>query len=255
MCIIFAAVQQHPDYPLIIAANRDEFYARPTAPSSFWHTHPDMLAGKDLSGGGTWMGVTRNGHIAALTNIRNPGAHSESKKTRGELVVDYLTDQPLTGRHLESLKINADQYNGFNFLFGHYRHLAVFNSESKQHAFLGPGVHGLSNASLNTPWPKALRGTEALQQYIQDTRILDVDRLFTLLRDPTQAQDNQLPDTGVSFEWEKALSSIFIRTPEYGTRSSTVLLVDKAQNVNWYECHYSVEGIPGQMQHFSWKSA
>ena len=116
-------------------------------------------------------------------------------------------------------------------------------------------MHGLSNASLNTPWPKALRGTEALQQYIQDTRILDVDRLFTLLRDPTQAQDNQLPDTGVSFEWEKALSSIFIRTPEYGTRSSTVLLVDKAQHVNWYECHYSAEGIPGQMQHFSWKSA
>lgn len=253
MCIIFAAIKQHRDYPLIIAANRDEFYARPTEPSHFWPSPQGMLAGKDISAGGTWMGVTRNAHIAALTNIRNPVAQRSDKISRGGLVVDYLRQQPLTARHLTTLEKTAERYNGFNLLFGHYLNLAVFNSHTLQHEFLRPGVHALSNASLNTPWPKSLKGTDGLSRYIQQAKHINVEALFKLLRDSTTAPDEQLPDTGVTAEWEKALSSVFIQTPEYGTRSSTLLFFDRYQQVNWYECTYSKHGTPVQTQHFSWK--
>ncbi|TPV59841.1 NRDE family protein [Aestuariibacter sp. GS-14] len=253
MCIIFAAVQQHPEYPLIIAANRDEFYARPTAPSAFWTEPPGLLAGKDLMAGGTWMGITRNGHIAALTNIRNPATQSDDKLSRGHLVVKYLASPPLSAMYLRTLEATANQYNGFNMLFGHYRNLLAFNSESSAHEWLSPGVHSLSNASLNTPWPKVRNGTQALQEYISSADSLNIDHLFALLRNNQQAPMDELPSTGVSPEWEMALSPIFIHTPKYGTRSSTILLVNQHQQACWYECTYTSDGTVGQMQHFSWK--
>lgn len=235
MCILFIAVNQHSAYPLIIAANRDEFFARPTAQSRFWHECPDMLAGRDLQAGGSWMGINRRGQIGALTNIRDPQHNNPLALTRGKLVTDYLQQSPSAKQYLQTLNRGSEQYNGFNLLFGHWHDLRVFNNSDKQVRRLTPGVYGLSNASLNSPWPKAAKGMKRLTDYCADDHQVESEQLFALLRDDTLAADDDLPQTGVSIEWERKLSSIFIQSPEYGTRSSTLLLVDKRQGVRWQE--------------------
>ncbi|NVK56164.1 MAG: NRDE family protein [Alteromonadaceae bacterium] len=257
MCIIFVALRQHPDYPLIIAANRDEFYARPTQHSHFWPQSPALLAGKDLKAGGSWMGITRDGNFAALTNIRDPSREQTTPSSRGALVTDFLrAGHPIT-EYSHRLHNNAHRYNGYNLLFGNYQHLAVFNSHRRSLEHLANGFHGLSNAQLNTPWPKMNRGISALKEYVVNTKTLLSDDLFTLLTDDTPALPDQLPDTGVPKEWEQRLSPIFIRTPEYGTRSSTVLMITKNAEINWFE---RVFPVPADMStlHFerydySWK--
>jgi uncharacterized protein with NRDE domain len=249
MCILFIAVNKNPQYPLIIAANRDEFFARPTASSGFWPDFPDVLAGKDLEAGGSWMGVSTKGRIAALTNIRDPQKIAPDRHSRGKLVLDYLKPAPhadSSSDYLHWLKQQRKNFNGYNLLFGQYLpetgvQLQVYNNHQNSHMTLEAGVYGLSNADINSHWPKTSRGVQALSQSLNDTEPGD-EKLFALLKDPQQAEDADLPETGVPREWEKRLSSIFIRGEDYGTRSSTLLLIDKNGHLHWSERTFDNRG-------------
>jgi uncharacterized protein with NRDE domain len=235
MCILFIAVKQHPQYPLIIAANRDEFFNRPTRFSEFWSEYPDLLAGKDIEAGGTWMGVNKKGYIAALTNIRDPKRNQADAITRGKLPFDYLTSEKTDDETIQQLTETRNQFNGYNLLFGTWQDLKVYNNHLDQVRHLSDGVYGLSNADLNSNWPKINLGVRALESYCQQSQILDVDKLFTLLKDTTQPDDDALPQTGVPLEWERHISSIFIPGSHYGTRSSTLLTLDQEQQLYWQE--------------------
>lgn len=236
MCILFVAVNQHKDYPLIIAANRDEFFNRETAQSCVWDGGQGIIAGKDLQAGGSWMGVNKHGYIASITNIRDPQKINPKAITRGELVSHYL-QKPVNNYH-QTLTTNRDNYNGYNLLFGQWNKLAVYNNHLDQLQPLTEGYYGLSNASLNSPWPKINKGVGKLKEYCQDGHDINPDILFKLLLDKTLAADEDLPQTGIPIDWERRLSSIFILGEEYGTRSSTVLKIDKQQNVQWFERTY-----------------
>lgn len=243
MCILFIAVHQHSQYPLIIAANRDEFYQRPTEPSYIWDTQPSIIAGLDLEAGGTWMGINELGYISALTNIRAPDQMDPNAISRGFLVRDYLLDMPTSEQFLTALGTNKDQYNGYNLLFGHWQNLQVYNNFEDSCSPLEDGFYGLSNASLNSPWPKVNKGVDALKAYCLEDTILNNERLFELLRDQHQAEDHLLPKTGVPLEWEKQLSSIFINMPSYGTRSSTILTIDIHHTARWQERSFDENGV------------
>jgi len=249
MCILFIAVKQHPDFPLIIAANRDEFHARVTSPSHSWSDNHQLFAGRDEQAGGTWMGIHSSGRVAALTNIRAPQRERMDAKTRGELVVNALETQD-DNRFLDTLRKTADEYNGYNLVYGNLDSLSVFNSHSLEHHQLTQGVYGLSNASLNTPWPKVQLGVDSLNKACQKSGELDIEDLFAILHNREIASDEHLPDTGIAKSWEKMLSSIFICSPDYGTRSSTILTVDNIGKMSWEERSYDANGVEtGRVHH------
>ncbi len=235
MCILFIAIDQHKDYPLIIAANRDEFHQRPTQPSHVWQRPSQILAGKDEIANGTWMGINKSGYIAAITNIRAPGREVSDAISRGGLVTEYLDNQPSTVSYHQQIKSSRKRYNGYNLLFGKLTQLSVYNNFEDDLQMLTSGVYGLSNAMLNTPWPKLDAGKAELARYCQQDSPINIDQLFSILKNKQPAQDELLPKTGVPIEWEKKLSSIFIESPEYGTRSSTLLLLNKHNEVYWQE--------------------
>lgn len=239
MCILFIAVQQHKEYPLIIAANRDEFFSRPTLSSHWWNTPSPVLSGIDSQAGGTWMGVNKNGYLAALTNIRNSTTYRKDVASRGQLVSEYLTapsdDYPI------NLQRTRSDYNGYNLLFGHWTSLKVYNNQQDTLSSVPKGVYGLSNDSLNSPWPKIIRGIQSFQHYCQNQDSLNEEVLFELLLDKTKANDLELPKTGIPLALERHLSSIFIQGKEYGTRSSTVLKIDHKGSAEWIERTFNNE--------------
>ncbi|MEP0354767.1 NRDE family protein [Paraglaciecola sp.] len=249
MCILFVAINQHKDYPLIIAANRDEYFARETAESHYWKPKHNILAGKDLLAGGTWMGINKQGYLASLTNIRDPNKVSLDAISRGELVSNYL-HQPVD-RYGQQLTNSRANYNGYNLLFGKWDNLTVYNNHSNELQPLTEGYYGLSNADLNSPWPKINKGVAALEAYCKDGHDIHSNILFELLLDTSKAPDEELPKTGVSIEWERYVSSIFIQGNEYGTRSSTVLKVDKEDNVFWHEKTYDSEANCTSSQYYN----
>jgi uncharacterized protein with NRDE domain len=254
MCILFIANKQRQDTPFIMAANRDEFHARPTAPSAFWESHPDVLGGIDLEALGTWMGVTRNGKIAALTNIRAPQTTVSNALSRGGVVKAWLISSNVN--HVEyahSLSSSRHQYNGYNLVFGTINDLAVYNNHADRIDTINEGVYGLSNADIQTPWPKVSRGIAALSDYVCQADTIDNEALFDLLKNQEKATDDVLPTTGVPLEWERALSSIFIVMPTYGTRTSTIVTVDANNMLYWEERTFDTEGktISSQSFHFS----
>ncbi|WP_333972907.1 NRDE family protein [Alteromonas mediterranea] len=257
MCILFIANKMRDDYPLIIAANRDEFYGRPTSPSHFWNSYPDLLAGQDLEANGTWMGVTRNGTMAALTNVRAPNSINKNAVSRGELVAKWLKQDQVDATHcaqsqyLKTLENTRHQYNGYNLLFGNVKALQVYNNVNNSTHSIDTGVYGLSNADIATPWPKVTQGVTALNDYVANKSSIIDDDLFDILRCDNKANDAQLPDTGIGYEWEKALSSIFIQTEKYGTRTSTLLLVDKNNTISWKERRFSDKGEVLETRAFS----
>ncbi|MBF7072762.1 NRDE family protein [Glaciecola sp. MH2013] len=252
MCILFIAVNQHPKYPLIVAANRDEFHKRPTSNSQFWTDKPDILAGKDEEAGGTWMGINRDGAISALTNIRAPGREVNNATTRGELVMNFLdAGKKQRPHYAEKLSSTREHYNGYNLLFGHLEQLYVYNNFDDELIALNDGVYGLSNASLNSPWPKIAKGRDALAKYCKHANMLDTEHLFELLKNDALADDDALPKTGVPLEWERRLSSIFIQTDDYGTRSSTLLLVDKNNHVTWEERSFDNQAKQQSVQKYA----
>ncbi|MEP4889650.1 MAG: NRDE family protein [Aliiglaciecola sp.] len=251
MCILFIAVEQHPDYPLIIAANRDEFHQRPTAQSEFWAASPNLLAGRDLEAGGTWMGANVNGRICALTNVRDPQKLLSNAISRGHLVSEFLINQDPPQDYLSKLRESKQQYNGYNLLFGEWNDLYVYNNHTDNVNRLGAGVYGLSNADLDSPWPKINQGVNKLREHCQQASSLDSEKLFEILLDQTKANDELLPKTGVPLDWERKLSSIFIQSADYGTRSSTLLLVNKNKQVTWQEHTFDRQGNNVQQREFN----
>lgn len=237
MCLIVFSYKEHPQYDLIFAANRDEFYNRPTEPAKFWDEQPDVLAGKDLKAGGTWLGITRRGSFSALTNYRDMAVSKDNPPSRGHLVLDYLTNGSDPKAYLEKVDEKAELYNGFNLLAGTPDELMYYSNELQKIEQLSPGLYGLSNHLLNTPWPKVEQARKDLQQAIDQDEITE-ERLFELLKHDVPAPDDTLPSTGLSLELERAVSSVFIKTKGYGTRASTVVLIDKEGHVTFSERRY-----------------
>ncbi len=242
MCIILAAYDCHPDYFLVVAANRDEFYARPSAPAGFWEDYTDLLAGRDLERSGTWLGITKRGRFAALTNYRDPASYKAGARSRGLLVREYLCFPGHPEVFLEALDGVREEYNGFNLLLLDGKSMWYYSSRTGRTDRLGPGVYGLSNHLLDTPWPKVVRGKEEFQRILGGRGEVTAERLFELLSDREPARDEELPRTGVSLEWERLLSPIFIGSETYGTRASTVLLAERHGRVRFYERSFTAGG-------------
>lgn len=221
MCLIVFAWRPGHATPLIVAANRDEFYARPARPLAAWEESPGVYAGRDLEAGGTWLGVAPDGRFAALTNLRDPG-QAVGSRSRGELVAGFLQGRQSPLEYLQQVARRAADYSGFNLLVGDGAQLCYFNPRVGPPAAVAPGVHGLSNAALNTPWPKLLYAREGLEAVLEQP---DTGSLVTLLADHRQPSEAELPDTGVGLATERLLSSVFIASPTYGTRASTALIV------------------------------
>lgn len=248
MCLIVFAYQCHPAWRLILAANRDEFYARPSASMAYWHDAKGVLAGRDLTGGGTWFGVTRAGRFAAVTNYRDPHDHRENAPSRGLLVADFLRGDVSSKAYLDDLLARADQYNGFSLLVGDRHEIYYFCDRENVVRELAPGLYGLSNGLLDTPWPKVERAKQRLAALVE-AHAIDTDHLLAVLADEHRPADDELPDTGVSLEWERRLSPILIRSPDYGTRSSTALLIGDHGQVAVAE-H---DNLSGELKSYRWR--
>ena len=227
MCLIIFSYDVHPEFKLVLAANRDEFYGRPTAPIDFWEDKPDIMAGRDLQGGGTWLGVSRSGRFAAITNFRDPASIRTDAPTRGRLVSEFLEGSTPFPLYLERLNATGHRYNGFNLLVGDADALFYYSNRGNGVQKIPPGYYGLSNHLLDTPWPKVLRAKEGLRQILTGEETLDSETVFEQLGSRDRAPDDTLPDTGVGLEKERALSPLFITIPGYGTRSSSILLVSR----------------------------
>jgi uncharacterized protein with NRDE domain len=243
MCLILIAYRAHPAYPIVIAANRDEAFARPAAPAQFWKDHPDVYAGRDLEQGGTWLGIARNARFAAVTNFRRSGPQKPAPRSRGELVSAYLTrsDDPQT--YLNEVRGRGGQYNGFSVLAGNLQALYFLSNHGDGVARVHPGVHGLSNHLLNEPWPKVTRGVAALSSWIDRSEEDLAPRLFELLADHTPAPDDRAASTGTRARRDRE-SSTFILGKEYGTRASTVIIVHANGDVFFSEDSFGPLGAP-----------
>lgn len=235
MCLILIAYRCHPTYNLVVAANRDEFYDRPTAALNYWNDTPQVLAGRDLKDDGTWLGISDTGRFAALTNYRDPSRVMPNAPSRGRLTSDYLRGEETPMAYLQRLAIDANAYNGFNLLVGDTTDLFYYANYENQLRALPPGLYGLSNHFLNTSWPKVRRGLAKLRQILGRDVDPTPNGLLEILQDRTTAPDAELPDTGVPLEWERWLSPLFITAPGYGTRASTILLADNAGSVRMIE--------------------
>ncbi len=233
MCSIFFAYKSHPKFKLIVAANRDEFYERPTSKAGFWEDSPYILAGRDLKNNGTWLGVTTTGRFAAVTNYRDPFGET-GNRSRGLLLSEYLKSEDSPENFLSKVEDNAKNYRGFNLLLGNSDSLFYYSNRRNDIKKLTSGVYGLSNHLLDSPWRKVEKGKEALKALLV-TNDVTKENLFSFLADQSRANDSELPDTGIGLEMERVLSPIFIITPNYGTRSSTVVLMGENKDIDFAE--------------------
>jgi len=234
MCLIVFAYKSHPKYKFIFAANRDEFYDRPTEQADYWKDHPELLAGKDLQAGGTWMGITKGGRFAAVTNYRDLKNIKGNAPSRGMLTMDFLNNNIPAEEYYENIEPSLQDYNGFNLLLGSVDELFYFSTHTSRFKKLEPGIYGLSNTILNTEWPKVKKSKDVLSLLLKNDEIHPWE-LLSILNDTQKANDEELPETGVGLEWEKILSSIFIQSPKYGTRCSTAVVADIENNVRFAE--------------------
>lgn len=240
MCLIVFAHRAHADYRLVVAANRDEWFERATAAAGFWPDAPDVLAGRDLAANGTWLGVTRSGRFAALTNFRDPASHRPDAPSRGALVSAFLTSSERPAAYLASLRPQAARYNGFSLLVGDADSMFYFSNREGEARELAPGVYGLANHLLDVPWPKVRAGKARLGERLNEG--LSAERLLEFLDDTGEAPEAELPSTGVGLERERLLSPLRIRAGAYGTRSSTALLVSSGGEVSFVERSFAASG-------------
>ena len=239
MCLILFAYNQHPRYKLILAANRDEFFERPTLSANYWKDDDKILGGRDLKSSGTWLGITRNGKFIAITNFRDPIVESQDHLSRGLLSKSFLLNEQPIDPFLSEISKHKDHYAGFNLLLSEdkFDSLYHYSNISDIKTPIEKGVHGLSNHLLDTPWPKVSLGKDSLSKLI-DLPKLETDDLIELLKNDTIAPDNALPNTGISYDLEKNLSPVFISMKGYGTRSSTVILLDYNGDLAFHEVSY-----------------
>jgi uncharacterized protein with NRDE domain len=253
MCIVFVAFESHPIYRLIVAANRDEYLDRPTAPASWWNEPPGVLGGRDLRGGGTWLAVREDGRFAAVTNYRDPAA-AAGRLSRGLLVRDFVSRDDAPARFLAGVNSERNSYSGFGLLIADRDSLWYYSNRAPEPRRLGPGVYGLSNHLLDTPWPKVEKGKAALGVLIARRGLISPTALFDILADEQIADDDELPDTGVGVETERALSPLFIRTQGYGTRSATLVLAEKDGTTTLCERTFGVSSSDYEDRQFSFNT-
>lgn len=246
MCLILFSYRQHPRYPLLLAANRDEFHARPTQAARFWPDHPDVLAGKDLQAGGTWMGISRAGRFAAITNYRDPDQTIPAPRSRGELTLDFLTGNESSATYLQRIGARASEYAGFNLLLGDAHGLWYYSNsaagEGDGAIQLQPGTYGLSNAHLDTPWPKVVHGKHALRSLSGGS--VDHNLLAEVVASGNLATESELAAVGLNGEMDRMLSAQFIVSPTYGTRATTTLWLDTEGHASWRETSFDASGAP-----------
>lgn len=245
MCLILLAWQSHPDYPLVFAGNRDERYERESAPAAFWKDNPDVFGGRDLEAGGTWLGIRLNGRFAAITNYRDGPARSPAPRSRGELTVNFLRGTDSPAAYMNRLAASDGcLYAGYTLLAGDLERLYGLSNRGNGVEALSPGVHGLSNHLLNTPWPKIVRGKQRVSALLGAGEPELISGLFEALADRSVAPGTQLPDTGVGAARERELSPAFIPGEHYGTRASTVLLIGRDGSVTFVERRFGPRGAP-----------
>ena len=252
MCLIAFAWDCHPKYKLILVANRDELYDRPTRQAQFWEDKPTVFGGRDLQAQGTWMAVSKNGKFGALTNFRDPRNIRPEAKSRGEIIPSFLENDQSPEEYINNLHAKSENYNGFNLLVGDYTNLIHYSNAERKMNRITPGIHGLSNALLDTEWPKVNKLKEDFAKVVE-TEFENTD-LLELLKDDSIFEENILPDTGVSREWERALSPICIQTEKYGTSISTVLTMDRFGNVAFTEVTLPVGGRAASTVNFEFKT-
>jgi uncharacterized protein with NRDE domain len=248
MCLIVFAYRTHPEFPLIVAANRDEFYARPTRAAHFWADHSDVFAGRDMESPqpgeqGTWMGINTAGRFAAVTNFREMDFNETvSRRSRGELTANFLCAHTPASEYLKTVREQAGNYKGFNLLLWDKDNLCYVSNRIEKNQALRPGIYGLSNGVLDSPWPKVLQAKQQLTALLQHS--FNAETLLSVLMNRNQAADHHLPDTGIDIESERLLSPCFIQSERYGTRASTVLLVHKNNTITFLEQNWNAEGLP-----------
>ncbi|WDE10738.1 NRDE family protein [Thalassomonas haliotis] len=276
MCILFFALKQHPNYPVIICANRDEFHQRPTRQMFRWQ-QPDILAGQDLQAGGSWLGLTANGDFSALTNYRQGQTGGKSKgdeqKSRGNLVLTALTELEKSKRtatkppnisagqqsdntdFFSSLSKQAQDYQGFNLIYGPLNNLHCYDSINNKYHQLTPGFHSICNGALDDIWPKMALGQSALTKAIREdqgqNRAELVEQLFQLMTNSQEADSHELPDTGMPPAIEQMLSAIFIVSSQYGTRSTTIITQDNQGEILINDRSYTPQGESSEQQVFN----
>lgn len=241
MCLIVVGWQVHRDYPLVVAANRDEYYARATALAGRWLEAPQVLGGRDLEAGGTWLGITASGRFAAVTNVREPGM-TQGARSRGALTREFLLGD---GSAMEyAREIDGSEFSGFNLLLGDGKSLVYCSNRDDPPRTLAPGIYGLSNHLLDSPWPKLLtarqRFADALPQLPEE------QAFFDLLADQAIVDDARLPKTGVPLAWERLLSAVFVQSESYGTRASTLLWHQADGQIRLHEQSFGPNGQPLQ---------
>jgi uncharacterized protein with NRDE domain len=245
MCLILFSLRAHRHFPLVVAANRDEHYSRPAAAAGFWDDHPDIYGGRDLEKGGTWMGIQTHGRFAAITNYREGRPGAAAPRSRGELVSGFLAGDAAAADFFSKAAQSARDYNPFSMLAGDPDHLVFYSNRGNGITPVAPGIHGLSNHLLDTPWPKVTAGCAAVEatRDLEDADTISA-ALFAMLADRGIAQDALLPDTGIDRQRERELSPPFISGEHYGTRTSTVLLVHASGEVFVHEKRFGPRGAP-----------
>jgi uncharacterized protein with NRDE domain len=247
MCLIVVAWRASPAVRLAVAANRDEFFARETAPAAWWADAPDVLAGRDLRSGGTWLGVTRRGRFAALTNFRDLSApKNDAATSRGALVAEFLRGEETPRRFLSRIRGRASSFEGFNLLVSDDDELWSFSNVEGDPVLVAPGVYGLSNHLLETPWPKVVAARARLEHALAEAQDAEEPegRLLALLGDRSLASDDALPETGLPLEWERSLSAAFVVLPDYGTRASTTFVLSPDGAARFTERTFGAGGAP-----------
>lgn len=259
MCLLAIGWLHHPRWRLVMAGNRDEFHARPTAALAPWQDETSVIGGRDLRSGGGWAGVGAGGRMAVVTNVRDPQA-SQTGPSRGALVADYLRGRDPAGIHIERLAGISAAYAPFNLLLADGHSLEYLGNHPAERQTLGPGVHGMSNGALDAPWPKTRRLMDALSAWLEQDGVGSLSRreraltpdltpLWDALADEHRPADSDLPDTGIGLERERWLSPAFIRGDDYGTRASTVLLIDANGQGEIHERRFGPQGVPGGQSH------
>ena len=239
MCLIVIAHRHSPDYPLIVAANRDEFHARPTQDAHWWPDKPTLLGGRDQQAGGTWLALHRNGRFAAVTNFRDAATTSAKLRSRGHLITEFLESDSTAPGYLEG--IDGDDYAGFNLLVGDDNDFAYLSNRGGGLKVLQPGIYGVANATLDTPWAKVERSKTALQELIDSGRANETS-LLRMLNDRDKAGVSEVETGRLSFTQAHAMTAPFIVQPDYGTRCSSVLLRDKSGRVRFTELRFGADG-------------
>ncbi len=252
MCLIALAYKQHPNYPFLLSANRDEFYKRPARAAHYWDEHPQLLAGRDIEAGGTWLGMTTSGQFAAITNYREEGSIGKTYPlSRGELSRNFLTGNQPAEAFLESIRDNDKSYAGFNLLLMDDTGLFCYSNRDSNIMTLEPGLYGLSNHQIDTPWPKVKRAKSCFEETLKHNEVSH-DQLFLTISDSRPVGEDELPEINfdMDIEWAKQVSAQFIKSEDYGTRASTTILINKQGQVQFRERNFLASGQEGEQQDY-----